>query len=113
MKFEAEDMACTNPAELSVESRFLLEMDGVKVSKKSFAYHDMIYWLSATRAAKKAGRRISSARRRAKKTMKKMRKSLGKGTKLYTKGVSEQIQKDFEAMNDFLCVDVRSSRVVW
>ena len=71
-------MTCTNPAELAAESRFLLEMDGVKNSKKSFAYRDMIYWLGATRAAKKAGRRISSAGNRANESMKKMRKRLGK-----------------------------------
>ena len=33
MKFEAEEMVCTNPAELPEESRFLLEMDGVNNSK--------------------------------------------------------------------------------
>ena len=41
--------------------------------------------------------------------MKKMRKTYEKGTKLCTKEVSEQIQKYFEAMNDFLLVDVSSS----
>ena len=60
MKFEAEEMVCTNPAELPEESRLLLKMDGIKNSKNSYDYHDMNYCMGATRAAKKAGRRISS-----------------------------------------------------
>ena len=34
MKFEAEELACTNPVDLPEESRFLLELDGVKDSSK-------------------------------------------------------------------------------
>ena len=71
MKYEAEEMACTNHTELPKESRFLLEMDGVKNSNKCLAYHDMIYWLGAIRAAIKAGKKVSSAGRRARKAVKK------------------------------------------
>ena len=57
MTFEAEEMAYTNPAELPEESRFLFVMDGIKNSKKRFAYHDMNYWLGAMRAAKNANKK--------------------------------------------------------
>ena len=67
-------MACMSPAELPAESRFLLESDGIKKkSKKTFAYHDITYWLGATRAVKKAGRIITSAGRRKIKTMTKLK----------------------------------------
>ena len=75
MKFEAEEMACTNPADLPRGSRFLLEMDGVKNLNKCLAYHDMNYWLGAMRAAIKAGKRMYSTGRRARKAVKKMKKS--------------------------------------
>ena len=41
MKLEADEMACTNPAEMPEESRFSLALDGVKNSNKSIAYHAM------------------------------------------------------------------------
>ena len=69
----------------------------------------MTYWLGALRAANNDGRRMSSTGRRAKITMEEMRKTLGKGTKLCTKGVSEQIQRYLEVMNGFPFMDVRSS----
>ena len=56
MKFEAEEMACTNPAELPKKSRFLLKMDGVKNSNKCFADHYINCWLGAMRAAKRLER---------------------------------------------------------
>ena len=65
MKCEAEEMACMNHTELSAESRLLLEMDGIKTSKKTFAYHDLMYWLSAMRAVRIA----NNGRRKQKKAM--------------------------------------------
>ena len=56
MKFEVAEMTCMNPDELLEESRFLLKMDRIKNSKKSFAHHDINYWMGAMRAAKKAGK---------------------------------------------------------
>ena len=43
MQFEAEEMACTNPAELPEESRFLHKMNGVKNSNDSSARQIRVY----------------------------------------------------------------------
>ena len=116
MKFEEEELECTNPADLPKESRFLLELDGVKNSSKYLAYHDMNYWLGAMRAAINAGKRMSSAGRRARKAVRKVKKSLAKAVRPCTKGVDEQVRRENEAMSDFPFIDVRTksgkSRVV-
>ena len=115
-KFEAEELACTNPVDLPKESIFLLELDGVKDSSKCLTYHDMNYWLGPMRAAIKAGERKSSVRKRARKAVKKVEKSLVKAMCPCTKGVEEQFQRENEAMSDFPFVDMRTksgkSRVV-
>ena len=81
----------------------------MKKSKKSCTCHDMTYWLGAMRVTKKTGGRVAITGRRVRKTMKKLKNTLAKGMSLCTKGVTEQIQKEFEVMNDFLFINVRSS----
>ena len=67
-------------------------------------------------AAKKAGKRMSSAGRRARKSVKKMKKSLAKSVSPCAKGVDEQIRREKVAMSGFPFIDVRTnsgkSRVV-
>ena len=116
MIFEAEERACTNSVDLPEESRFLLEMDGVKDSGKCLTYHDMNYWLGAMRAAIKAGERKSSVRKRARKAVNKVKKALAKSRCPCTKRVDEQVQRENESVSDFPLERVRTksgkSRVV-
>ena len=112
MIYDAEKLACTNPVDLPKESRFLLEMDGVKDSGKCMSYHDMNYWLGAMRAAIKAGERKSSVRKRARKAV----RALAKIRCPCTKRIDEQVMRENESVSDvpLECVRTKSgkSRVV-
>ena len=112
MRFEAEELACTNPVDLPKESRFLLEMDGISDSSKCLSYHDMNYWLGAMRAAIKAGERKSSVRKRARKVV----MALAKTRRPCTKRIDDQVMRENESVSDvpLECVRTKSgkSRVV-